>query len=324
MYLDNKRIFLAGATGSVGANILKHLLDNYPGSYIRASYFKTQPYINNDRIEYVQGDLRQKDDCIKMSKGCDCAIMAAVNTSGSKILNTRPWEQINDNVIMNTQMLSSFYFNGIKRVVFISSATVYQEFEGYIKEDQLDLDMDPHSSYLGIGWVMRYIERLCKFWHEQGIEIIVVRASNPFGPYSRFNPETSNFIPALIRKAVGKLDPFEVWGTPDVTRDVLYSDDFARAIVMLADNSEIKFDIFNVGSGVKTTVGDVVEWALRYANHTPSEIRYIQDRPTTIKFRALACTKIKSVLGWGVQYTIEEGVKKTTEWWIENKENWKK
>lgn len=53
---------------------------------------------------------------------------------------------------------------------------------------------------------------------------------------------------------------------------------------------------------------------------TPAKIKYIQDKPTTIKFRALDCAKVKKVLGWTPQYTIEEGVRKTTEWWIENKD----
>lgn len=324
MYLENKKIFLAGATGGVGAGILQNLLRHSPSVKIKAAYSKTKPYIKDKRIEYVRADLRLQADCRRASRSCDCAIMAAANTSGANILKNEPWQQVNDNLAMNSAMLEAFYFNGIKRVVFISSATVYQGFEGYIKEDQLDLNIDPHPAYMGIGWVMRYLEKLAKFWHQQGMEIIIARAANPFGPYFKFNPETSNFIPALIRKAVSRMEPFEIWGSPDVQRDVLYIGDFARAIIIMLEKNNIKFDIFNVGSGTKTSVGDVAKWALKYAGHSPKEIKYIQDKPTTIKFRALDCTKVKDLLGWSPQYSAEQGIRETVEWWIKHKDGWKK
>jgi nucleoside-diphosphate-sugar epimerase len=325
MLLDNKRVFLAGSTGMAGVSILRYILDNCPSAKICAPYHITGPIIKHKQVDYVYGDLRSLDSCRKMARGCDCAIMAAAYTGGAGLIKSFPWEYMKENLIMNMRMLEAFYLENIKRIIFIGSATLYQEFEGGIKEDELDLNREPHEVYFGYGWGMRFIEKLCKFLHKKyGIEIVIARVANIFGPYAKFNPEVSNFIPAIIRKAVDKMDPFEVWGTPDVTRDAIYSDDFARAIVMMAADNKIKFDIFNIGSGTKTTVGDVVQWALEYARHTPSRINYLQDKPTTIKFRALDCTKAKNLLGWEPQYTIEEGIKKTTEWWIENREKWKK
>lgn len=325
MYLNNKLVFLAGATGSVGSAIMQYILDNYPTTKIRASYRQTKPFIKHKQIEYVEGDLRLSEDCRRMAKRCDCAIMAASHSGGSKIMTSQPWKFINDNIIMNSQMLEAFYFENVKRVIYIGTAAVYQEFEGYIKEEELDKNKDPHSAYFGVAWISRFVEKLCQFWYEKtGMETLIVRAANIFGPYASFDPSRSYFIPAIIRKAVDKLDPFEVWGSSDVTRDVLYCEDFASAIVMLLDNEKIKFDIFNIGSGMKTTVGEVVNWALKHSGHKPSKINYDLSKPTTIKFRALDITKIKTLLGWQPKYTIEEGIKKTVEWWIANKETWKK
>lgn len=326
MYLHDKVVFLAGSTGLVGSSIMKYILDNYPTTKIRACYYRhVKPFINHKRIDYVYGDLTSKEACRKLVKGCDCAIMAAANTGGSNVITSQPWKQVNDNVIINAQMLEAFHFENVKRVLYISSATLYQEFEGHIKEDELDLNKDPHPAYLGVGWVVRFVEKLCKFWHEQsGMEAIIARSANIFGPYAKFNPATSNFIPAIIRKSVDKIDPFEVWGSPNVTRDVIYSEDFGRAVVMMMDNNQIEFATFNIGSGVETTVDDVVKWALKYAGHKPKNIVYLSDKPTTIKFRALDCSKAKRILGWQPKYSVEEGVKQTTEWWIENRNWWKK
>jgi len=326
VYLDNKLVFLAGSTGVAGSSIMKYILNNYPTTKIQAAYYQhTKPFIEHERVEYVYGDLKSQENCRKMVKGCDCAIMAAANTAGSNVLISQPWEHVNDNLIMNAQMLEAFHFENIKRVVYIGSATLYPELEGNIKEDELDLNKDPPPVYFGFGWVVRFTEKLCQFWHNKyGMDVAIARAANIFGSYSKFDPATSNFIPAIIRKAVDKMTPFEVWGSPDVTRDVIYSEDFGRAIVMMMDNDKIKFDTFNIGSGVRTTVGDVVKWALKYAGHKPPKIKYSSDKPTTIKFRALDCSKAKEMLGWQPQFTIEESIKKTTEWWIENRSWWKK
>lgn len=325
MFLENKLVLLAGSTGLVGSSIVKYITENHPTTKLRAVYHNTKPFIERESVEYVKADLRSREVTRSIVKGCDCAIMAAANTSGADILTSRPWEQINDNLVMNAQLLEAFHLENIRRVVYIGSATLYQEFEGHIREDELDLNKDPHPSYLGVGWVMRFIEKLCRFWHKQcGMEIIIVRASNIFGPYAKFDPRRSNFIPAIIRKAVDKMDPFEVWGSPDITRDVIYSEDFSRAIVMMLDNDNVKFDIVNLGSGQKTTVGDVVEWSLKYARHRPKELTYNSDKPSTIHFRALDCTKAEKVFGWKPEYAIEQGVKETIEWWIENKGWWEK
>ncbi len=323
--LNNKTIFLAGATGLVGSSIMRYITENYPQAKIRASYCRTEPFIDHDRVEYVKADLRSLDDCRRMAQGCDCAVMAAANTGGSYQLTSQPWKQVNDNLIMNAQMLEAFSTEKVKRVVYIGSATLYQESAKSLEEDHLDLNINPPRAYFGIGWVVRYIEKLCEFWRSQSdMEIIIVRAANIFGPYAKFNPHTSNFIPAIIRKAVDKTEPFEVWGSPEVTRDVIYCEDFAKAIVTLLCNDEIKFDTFNIGSGIKTTVGDVVNCALKAAGHKPEAITYNSDKPTTIKSRTLDCSKIKQMTGWQPMYSIAEGIEKTVRWWTDNKDRWEK
>jgi len=202
MFLENKLVFLAGSTGLAGSAIIKRLLAVCPTVKIRASYYKnTQPFIEDKRIEYVCGDLRSLEDCRRMSSGCDCAIMAAAYTGGAAVAASSLWERIEDNLMMNTRMLEAFCAEKINRVIYVGSASLYQEFEGNIREDELDLNKDPHLSHFGFGWVVRFTEKLCALIHEKyGIEVIIVRASNIFGPNAKFDPRTSNFIPAIIRK----------------------------------------------------------------------------------------------------------------------------
>ncbi|MCX6811965.1 MAG: NAD-dependent epimerase/dehydratase family protein, partial [Candidatus Berkelbacteria bacterium] len=257
MGLDNKKIFIAGSTGMAGMSILRFALENCPKTKISASWHNAKPIIKDSRITYVQGDLKSIQDCRNMVKGCDCAVMAAAHAGGADFTRRFPWEHMRENLLMNMQMLEAFCLEKVKRIIFIGSAVLYQEFEGGIKEDDLDLNKEPHEAYFGFAWGMRFLEKICKFLHSKyQTEIVITRTANIFGPYDKFNPHVSNFTPAIIRKAVDKMEPFEVWGSPRVTRDVLYADDFARAIIMMAGDNTIKFDIFNLGSGEKTTVGN--------------------------------------------------------------------
>jgi GDP-L-fucose synthase len=249
--------------------------------------------------------------------------MAAAHTSGAGISSSQPWELVNANLIMNATLLQAAAEAGIRRLVLVGSATLYQLFDGYISEDQLDLNQDPPDAYMGVGWVTRYIEKLCAFWHKQSdMDIVMVRASNIFGSYAQFDPKTSNFIPALIRKAVDRMDPFEVWGNPQVTRDVIYSDDFARAVVLMLEREDIQFDVFNIATGIKTTVGEVVEWVLKSAGHVPSRISYNDQLPKTAPFRALDCSKAQTILGWKPEVSVEQGIKQTVQWWQQNRDCW--
>lgn len=317
---------MAGSTGLVGTGVLKNILDKHPAARVRAAcHIHTKPFIKHKRLEYVRGDLRNLRDCRRMSKGCDCAVMAAASTANALLVKASPWHLINDNAIMNLRMLEAFGLENIRRVLCIGSATLYQEREGPISEDDLDLNKDPHPSYFGIGWTSRFIEKICGHWQRQGgRQMIIVRAANVFGPYAKFDPRTSNFIPALVRKAADRIDPFEVWGNPCVTRDVIYSEDFAEAAVRLMNKESIVFDHFNVGYGRGTTVGDAVKWILKCAGHKPEDIVYNAAKPTTMKFRVLDCSKIRKAVNWRPQYTIEGGIRKTFEWWEQNRKWWKK
>lgn len=323
--LQNKTIFLAGATGLAGSAIIQHILRNCPNVRVKGAYHTTRPFIEHERISYIRADLTKREECRLAVQGCDLAIMAAASTGGAGDAVSEPHRQVTDNLVMDALMLEAMYFEGVKRVVYLSSATVYQEFEGYIKEDELDWNQEPHPAYRGVGWAKRSAEKLCEFWHEKyGMEIIIARCANIYGPYAKFDPVRSNFIPAIIRKSVDKMEPFEVWGSPDVARDVIYAEDFANAVVLLLTTDEIMCDTFNLGFGGTVTVGEVVESSLKYGKHKPSDVIYSQDKPTTIRVRALDCQKIKKYLNWEPMHSADEGIKLTTQWWIENKDKWSK
>jgi len=326
MYLDGKRVLVAGATGLAGRSILRHLLRYCPRTRIRAVFHEKMRHALRDRrLEYVRADLCRLQDCRRVAKGCDSVFMAAAQTGGAQAAVLEPWRQVTDNAVMNAHILQACHDAGVRRIVCVGSATLYQPQEGPIREEDLKLDCDPYPSYFGIGWVTRFVEKLCRCWHEKaGLEVVLARCANIYGPFARFDPARANFIPALVRKAVDKMDPFEVWGSADVARDVIYADDFASAVVAMMNAAEIRFDVFNVGSGKTVTVGDAVTWVLAAARHAPRRITYRDDKPVTIRSRILDITKAMKLLGWKPEVGPREGIAKTVAWWQENRRHWKR
>ena len=325
MYLGKQKIFLAGATGMIGSGIIEYLLENFPNTRIRAAYHKnTKAFIRNKRIEYVFCDLLSDKDCLRAASGCDCAVMAAAVAENAATFSKGVNYFRSDNIVINLNMLKAFSALKPERVIFLSSATVYSQSNGRLKEDGLDLNQEPNARQFYTGWSFRFIEQMCRFWQEETRRgMIILRLANVFGPYARFNPGNSNFIPALIRKASQKIDPFIVWGAPDVTRDVLYRKDAAAAIVCALNAVKIKSGCFNVGSGEATKVADVVKCVTTCAEYSP-KIKYDKNGPATVKARVLDVSKISRLLGWSAQVTPHEGIRKTFQWWQENKRRWKK
>lgn len=318
------RILIAGATGMAGSGLIEELVRTWPGASLRGTYNSTRPFLHTDVVEYVQADLTRLEDCRRAAEGCDAALLVAAVTGGAAAAGSNPAMQVTANIVMDALLLQALHEAGVKRAVYVSSATVYQEFDGAIAEDGLDLNRDPHGAYLGVGWAKRSAEKLCQFWNEKyGMEILVARAANIYGPYAAFHPGRSNFIPALIRKAVDRMDPFEVWGSGEIVRDVIYYTDFAQAVLALLQSTETS-GVFNLGTGAVVTVADVVREALHAAGHTPSSIDYVGEKPQGIARRMLDCGKIQRVTGWRPQVALAEGITRTTTWWISNKGTWTK
>nr|WP_319395115.1 NAD-dependent epimerase/dehydratase family protein [uncultured Desulfobacter sp.] len=312
------KVFVAGGTGLVGRMIVRTLSE--AGKQVRASYHSQHSSLDLS-ADYIPADFTVKESCIESCKGCSSAIMCAAVTGGAAANAKAPWKQMNETVVMNSNLLEAFHHNGIKRVVFVGSATCYQPSDHPMRENELDLNQNPAENFMGVGWANRYIEKLCEFWHmKTGMQIICIRGSSIFGPYDKFDPKQSNFVPALIRKAVDGMAPFEVWGSPHVLRDLIYVEDFSTAVVALLE-SGIEFDTFNLGAGAEISVGEVVSLIFEHTGLVTKTI-FKDNAPGSISRRAIDCSKVRGAIGPYIKVNSSEGIRKTIDWWQANRGSW--
>src|SRR6266446_3487105 len=132
-------VLLAGGTGMIGSNFLSYLSSNRFPFRVRATYNKTAPFIHHPKIEYVQANLTTREGCTSAVQGCDVAVLAASNSAGIKSATSDPLHQVTDNLVMDAFLLEALHGRNVKRVIYLSSYTVYQETKSLIKEEDLDL-----------------------------------------------------------------------------------------------------------------------------------------------------------------------------------------
>jgi len=318
-----RRVLIAGGSGMVGRGIVKHLNAYYPSLAVRATFHRQTDCSGfGSNTEYIACDLRDLEQCRDAASGCDAAIMAAAVTGGIAQNTEHPCSQMYDNIAINMNILKAFHQAGLQRIVFIGSAICYQPMERSAREEDLDLNIDPPFPYMGVGWVYRYLEKLCAFWRlHSSMEIVSLRASNIFGPYSNFASATSTFIPALIRKAVAKETPFEVWGNPAVTRNVIYVDEFAAKVTAVLLHPEFTSATYNIGAEDDISVGKAVECILRYTKHNVKPV-FCQGKYRGVKSRSIDVSKLAAHISVPTVPT-DDAIRKTIDWWKENRSVWR-
>ncbi|MCG3204426.1 MAG: GDP-L-fucose synthase [Elusimicrobia bacterium] len=311
--IAGKNILVAGGTGLVGANLTKRLKEL--GANVRATYFSKNPGLFPEL--FVKADFTELSECVEVSKGMDTVFICAAQTFGAKIMNENPTALILPNLRINSGLLEACRLNRVEKVVFISSSTVYQEAFYPIREDELDLNKPTYELYQGVGWMKRYIEQLCRFYAKRyGMKIGIVRPTNIYGPYDKFDAQSAHVLPALINRALMKESPYVVWGDGYTVRDFIYVDDFIDDLLNVLDRYCV-CDPLNVSSGGTLTIREAVGVILKVCGHKVDP-QYDPSKPNAIPYRALNTTKFNSIFGTKSRTSFTDGISKTVAWFRES------
>ncbi|MDD3845756.1 MAG: NAD-dependent epimerase/dehydratase family protein [Syntrophorhabdaceae bacterium] len=312
---ENKRILIAGGTGFVGVNLINRFLSL--GARVRATLHRKPPVIRDERIEYLQCDLLDANDCGKAAEGMDYVVMCAANTSGAAVIASTPLVHVTPNIIMNARILEASYAAGVHKFVFLSSNAAYPPSgDRYVKEEEM-FDGDPYETYFGVGWMKRYTEILCRLYAEKlkkPMKTIVIRPSNIYGPYDDFDPATSHVMAATLRKVVERHDPIQVWGSGEDVRDLIYIDDFVDAVVSAMEKVET-FAPVNIGLGKGYTVKEILGIALEVDNYSNAKIEYDATGPSMIPIRLIDVSMADKLLGFKAKTGVKDGIAKTIDWY---------
>ena len=310
----NSKIMILGATGFIGKNIALYFSKKFK---IKATYNKKVPFKNNN-IQWIKCDLKSTKQINNLFNNVDIVINAAAVTSGVKDIIDRPHIHVNDNGLMNINILKEiFKNNNIKHYIFFSCTVMYQSSNR--KQDEQKFNYQIIDKYFGVGWTKVYIEKLCKFYSNfLNTKFTMIRHSNIYGPYDKFDLEKSHVLGATISKVMKAEKEITIWGRGNEIRDFLYISDLIKFVELVIKKQKKKYEIYNCGSETGIKILDLAKLIIKITGRSIKIKRNVT--APTIKFNLVVdCKKAKNEIGWKSKVSLSEGIKKTLIWWKKNK-----
>jgi GDP-L-fucose synthase len=306
----NDRIFVAGHRGLVGSAIVRKLeVEGY------------QQIVTRTRKEL---DLRDKlaVEQFFQREDIDIVFLAAAKVGGIVANRDYPADFLTDNLLIQTNVITSAHQAGVKKLLFLGSTCIYPKLapQPMKEEDLLTGELESTNEPYAIAKIAGI--KMCQAYNRQyGTNYISVMPTNLYGSHDNFDLETSHVLPALIRKCheakIKNLPSIEVWGTGKPRREFLYSDDLADACVYLMKTYSGN-DIVNIGVGKDISIADLVEEIKKVVGYE-GDVVYNTSRPDGTPRKLVDVTKVHS-LGWEASTSLDEGLRQAYHWYLENYE----
>lgn len=308
--MKGRRVLVAGASGLVGSALTQRLHEL--GAEVQATHHQRPPALLPEL--HRRCDLTRRVDCAAAIRGVQDVVICAAQTYGAQIMRDEPTRLVLPNLQIHSNLLEASRLAGVERVLLISSSTVYQEAFRPLREDELDLNVQPFPLYQGVGWMKRYVEQLARFYFDRyALPVAIVRPSNVYGPRDKFEDDRSHVLPALIKRALKRENPFVVWGTGDAVRDFLFVEDFVDDLLAVLARP-FTCDPLNLASGSALTIRDAVRAILDVCEHDATP-QYDPSKPDAIPYRMLDTTKADAILGRRPRTPFRDGIAATVAWY---------
>jgi GDP-L-fucose synthase len=307
MELDAK-IYVAGHAGLVGSAIHRKLQENGYTNIIG----RTREELDLERQVEVESFFQEQKP--------EYVFVAAAKVGGIWANHVFPAEFIYSNMMVQTNVIHAAYCSGVKKLLFLGSSCIYPKHcpqpmkEEYLLTGPLEPTNEPYA-VAKIAGIMT-----CQSYNRQyDTNYISVMPTNLYGPNDNFDLKTSHVLPSLIRKfheAKLKADPsVTLWGTGSPRREFLHVDNLADACVFLMNHYD-ESEIINIGYGEDISIAGLAQLISAIIGYD-GRIEYDADKPDGTPRKLLDSSKLSS-LGWRPNLSLEEGIKRTYEWYCEN------
>lgn len=314
------KILVTGGAGFIGSNFVRYMLNKYKNYSIvnldKLTYAgnpdNLKDLAKNPRYKFIKGDICDSATAQKAMRNCDAVINFAAESHVDRSI-ADPSAFVRTNFMGVHNLLETAKKLNIKKFVQISTDEVYgSAVKGaFSEEDNLNPSSPYSSSKAGAELLAR------SYYTTFGFPVIITRSSNNYGPYQY--PE--KLIPLFITNASMNLN-LPVYGSGKNVRDWIYVEDNCIGIDLALHKGKAG-EIYNVGGGNEKTNLEITTLILEYTGKPKTLITYVKDRLGHDFRYALTTNKIRK-LGYKPKYSFEDGMKKTVEWYLNNKAWWLK
>ena len=312
---EQTRVLVTGAGGFIGSHLVTFLREK--GYWVRGVDIKEPEFAPIDADEFLLLDLRRWENCLKATGGVGEVYALAADMGGMGFISAHHAQILYNNSLINLHTLEAARENGVKNYLYTSSACIYPEF----LQEETDVkplreeDAYPAQPQDAYGWEKLVSEILCHHYrNDYGMETRTVRFHNIFGEKGTWEGGREKAPAALCRKiAQAKLTgsrEIDIWGDGEQTRSFCYIDDCVEGIYRLMRSDF--HEPLNLGQDRMVTINQLAD-IIAAAAGIEIEKRHVEG-PQGVRGRNSDNTKLREVLGWEPQISLEEGLAVTYRW----------
>lgn len=308
------KIFVAGHAGLVGSALVRNLEKKGYTNLIK----RTSKELDLTRQTLVEEFFQAEKP--------DYVFLAAAKVGGIHANNSMPAEFIYINNMIETNVIHAAYQNGVKKLLFMSSGCSYPRDcpqpidESYLLTGTLEKTNEPYAVSKIAGVTM------CHAYNTQyGTDYVSVMPCNLYGEGDNYHPENSHVVPALLRKfheaKEAKAPSVTLWGTGTAMREFMHIEDTAAGCVFLMEQEKLPHDLYNIGFGSDITILELAHLIEKVVGFQ-GELVFDPTMPDGTP-RKLLNSKRLFDLGWKPEISLEEGLARTYEDYLENKDKYR-
>ena len=305
---SESKLLIAGSTGLAGSAILRAL---------RAQGYRN--LITKTRRETDLTD-RAAVDHLFATERPEYVFLAAAKVGGILANATYPADFLRDNLAIELNVIDSAWRHGVKKLLFLGSSCIYPKHAPQpMKEEHLLTGaLEPTNEPYAIAKIAGI--KLCQAYRAQyGFNAISLMPTNLYGPGDNFDLDNSHVLPALLRKfheaKTERRPEVTIWGTGTPRREFLHVDDLAAAALFLMEHYD-EPGIVNVGTGQDITIAALAQLIARIVNYSGALV-FDASKPDGTPRKLLDITRLSN-LGWRASISLEDGIRSTYNWFLEN------